>query len=89
MQSITTKFLGPTNARGSRIKATTTSGKSVTLSWAYELNGGANHDLAAKTLAEKLGWKGKWYSASVKDGGYVYVCLGEYSDPAFVIEKGA
>jgi hypothetical protein len=44
---IRTKFLGPTNHRGSRIKAETLSGKSVTIPWNYGLNIDGNHRAAA------------------------------------------
>lgn len=41
-QAITTRFLGPTNFRGSRVKATADAG-SVTLSWDYALGIDQNH----------------------------------------------
>ena len=58
-QAITTKHYGPTNHRGSRVKATCEAG-SVTLPWDYALNTEKNHDKAALALAEKLGWVGGW-----------------------------
>lgn len=53
MQAIKTKYLGATNTRGARIKATCDAG-SVTVSWDYELGAEANHDSARKALQLKL-----------------------------------
>lgn len=41
--AIVTKFLGPSNTRGARVKATVTSGKSVTISWDHSLRPDENH----------------------------------------------
>lgn len=67
MQAIVTKFLGPTNVRGSRVKATCEAG-SVTLSWDHALNSEGNHDAAAKALAHKLGWDKGWHGELVGGG---------------------
>lgn len=75
MQTINTKYIGPTNTKGSRIKATH-SGKSlsVTLSYDYGLNADENHLQAAKVLRDKLGWKNQFYGGSNQSGdGYVFV----------------
>lgn len=73
-QAIVTKFIGPTNSRGSRVKATAAAG-SVTLSWDYSLNHEANHDAAAKALADKFGWKGQWHGGGMPgNSGNCYVC---------------
>jgi len=82
MQAIVTKFFGPTNSRGSRVKAKCQAG-SVTLSWDHALNLDGNHDAAAQALASKLGWDrkeyyGKMVSGSLPDGtGNVYVFVGK------------
>jgi len=55
MQAITTKYLGPTDHRGSRIKATTEAG-SKTYDWDAELGVEDNHRKAALRLALHLGW---------------------------------
>ncbi len=73
-QAIVTRFLGPTNHRGSRIKATADAG-SVTTSWDYALGPEENHTAAAKALAVKFGWKGTWGGGGTKDG-YVFVDAG-------------
>jgi len=69
MQTITTKYLGPTNHRGSRYKATHTGNyTSVTLSADYSLNAENNHTAAALALAEKLGWEGNYTGGHTQDG---------------------
>lgn len=53
MQTIQTKFLGPTNTRGSRIKATCWL-TSVTVSWDHSANVEENHAAAIEALVCKL-----------------------------------
>jgi hypothetical protein len=74
-QSIITKYLGPTNTQGSRIKAHTSYGRnSITLGYDYALNGKENHAAAAKTLATKLNWSGRWIEGGGDKGqGNIYV----------------
>jgi hypothetical protein len=67
-QSIATRYMGSTNTRGSRIKATSASGHTLTLPWNDEHTSDANHVHAAFTLASKLEWRGKWHAGSTKDG---------------------
>mgnify|MGYP006108219453 FL=1 len=75
MQTIKTKYLGATNHRGSRIKATTSSGISKTMSYDHELNQVPNHFRVARELIKELGWSGEYAMGS--DGnsgdGYVFV----------------
>lgn len=80
LQAIQTKYLGPTNSRGSRIKATAAAG-SVTVSWDYALDQCDNHRAAAKALCDKFGWitdtklgtRGNLESGQLADGSYVHV----------------
>lgn len=75
MQAITTKFLGPTNCRGSRVKASAQAG-SLTLSWDDALDIDDNHAAAAIALANKLGWGGQWVGGGLPGGeGNCYVCI--------------
>jgi len=67
-QSITTKYLGPTNTRGSRCKATTSSGVSLIVDWDDALNSDENHLAAAKALAVKLRWRGQWVAGCTSTG---------------------
>jgi len=56
-QAITTKFLGPTNFRGSRVKATCQAG-TLTVQWEDAWDVEKNHTHAAEALASRLGWIG-------------------------------
>lgn len=89
VQAIVTKFLGPTNFRGSRIKASAAAG-SITVSSDHSLGIEANHAVAAETLAAKLGWIGRWFQGGMPgDSGYCFVCTANKyhaADPAFVVE---
>ena len=72
MQVITTKFFGPTNYRGARIKATASEAPgSVTISYSYE-SIDKDHREAAALLAKKLKWTGEMVEGHTKDGR-VYV----------------
>lgn len=71
MQAITTKYLGATNFRGSRIKATAESG-SITVDYPHEFSGVNAHAVAALALMVKLGWTGDLIGGGTKDG-YVFV----------------
>jgi len=56
MQTITTKFLQPTNHTGARIKATSSSGISMTRSYEHGMSTEQNHEEVAMALAERLRW---------------------------------
>lgn len=71
-QAITTKYLGPSNVRGSRVKASCQAG-SLTLDWTHSLNGNENHMAAAQALANRLGWDGEWVGGFDRDGRGVFV----------------
>ncbi len=74
-QAIETRYLGPTNHRGARVKATAQAG-SVTIAWDDALDTDENHDAAARKLASKLDWAGKWIGGGLPSGrGNVYVCV--------------
>ena len=73
MQTITTKYLGPTNHRGSRIKATTSSGISNTISWDYAKGTIQNHERAIHELNLKLSWDGELVGGSPDDKGDSYI----------------
>ena len=72
MQAIKTKYLGPTDHRGSRLKATA-SGGSVTIPWDYELDTEGNHRYAALALCDKLQWRGRMISGCLLGKEYVHV----------------
>ena len=68
MQTITVKYLGPTNTLGTRYKATPSGAcKSLTITADYSLDFEGNCTAAAKALAEKLGWQGDYIGGHAKD----------------------
>lgn len=83
MQAIVTKFIGPSNTRGSRYKATCSAG-SVTVSADHSKNPDRNHLAAAEALVNKLGWlptegrafEGVWHGGFLPDGSgcFVFAC---------------
>ena len=87
MQTITTKWLAPTNYRVSRIKARASGGKeALILSWDYALGSEENHRLAAMALATKLEWDGEWIGGESPDEcGHTYVRALSFS-PRFTVE---
>ena len=84
-QTIITRFLGPTNHRGSRIKATSWRA-SVTIPYPHELDTGRAHRAAAEALCVKLaeeegGWPpGAWRITAGADlpAGNGYAFITEY-----------
>lgn len=77
MMAIQTKFLGPTNFRGARVKAFTEyKGHAVTVSYDYGLGVEGEHDRAFLALASKREWFGIWVRGGSPDkAGYTYTCL--------------
>lgn len=76
-QAIVTKYLGPTNFRGSRIKANASAG-SVTVSYNPAMNSEDNHRAAAEALARKFDWldNATLHGGGMPDGsGNVYVMV--------------
>ena len=67
-QSIQTKYIGPTNTRGSRVSATSASGHRLTLEWDDAMNTDDNHKAAAQALARKLDWHGVWACGATPHG---------------------
>lgn len=73
-QAIGTRYFGPSNVRGSRIKARCEAG-SLTLSWDSALGVVENHAKVARALANKLDWSkhGRMIGGGSPDGrGYVF-----------------
>lgn len=80
MQAIETKFLGPTDTKGDRIKATCAAGSMTIGFYSDRLGNDDNetkHANAARLLAEKLGWTGNAYGELVTgclpNGNYCHV----------------
>lgn len=74
-QTIITKYLGPSNVKGSRCIAKTTSGKRLIIEWDDTLNLEQNHYEAMKRLATILNWDSypKAIGGTLKDGSIVWV----------------
>jgi hypothetical protein len=82
MQAIQTRYFGPTNSRGSRIKAWCAAG-SVTIPYPHELSGQSCHRKSAEALLEKLGWVDPHYGGllggQLESGDYAFVFNSELS----------
>ena len=76
MQAIVTKYLGPTNHHGARVKATCQAMYKV-VSWDDALDVDENHRVACRMLCQELGWRytdALWVGGGMPDGrGNVYV----------------
>jgi hypothetical protein len=83
-QAIQTKFLGPTNSRGSRVKAFAAAG-SVTISWDHRLNSERNHKAAAEMFANRMNWVGAWAAGTLPGGDMVFVNCEEACQYAFFV----
>jgi len=69
MQTITTKYIGPTERRCSRIKVTHSGNyTSMIMRYDHALNAEENYIVAAKLLAERLNWDGQFIGGHTKDG---------------------
>lgn len=68
MQAIQTKYLGPTNTRGARIKAMCSAG-TITIQYEDE----KSHRVAAETLAAKLNWTTPLLGGQLPDHSHVFV----------------
>jgi hypothetical protein len=78
MQTITTKFIQPTNHTGARIKATSSSGISMTRSYEHGMSTEENHEEVAMALAERLGLICDFAVGDMPTGGYVFVPVDHY-----------
>lgn len=89
-QYIVTKYLGPTNTRGSRVKAVASGSApdhkmEITVGWNHRHGCDENHRLAAMALAKKLGWAGRWIAGG-GNAGNIYVVDCDPHD-GFTIDK--
>lgn len=88
MQAIETKYLGPTNTLGSRIKASCERG-SITVQWDYSLGVEDNHRAAAARLLAKFSQEdsakyggreshhwGEFVTGTLPDGRFAHVLTG-------------
>lgn len=81
MQAIKTRYLGPTDYRGARIKASAQAG-SVTISYDYALNSDANHKAAAQALIDRLDWCFTFSSGVLPCGDWCHVLSSPFNKDA-------
>lgn len=72
VKAILTRYLGPTNFKGSRCVATAEGGHRVSLEWDDALNPVENHQAAAKALCAKVDWHGRLVTGGLEKA-YVHV----------------
>ena len=72
MKAILTKYVGPTNTRGSRIVAWDCDNNRVSIPYPHGLNSEDGHRKAAEALRDKMKWSGKLIGGGIK-GGYAWV----------------
>lgn len=72
VQAIETRYFGPSNVRGARVKAISAAG-TVTLGWDHALNPEGNHLAAALALCAKFDWKGNLAQGVLESGSHVFV----------------
>lgn len=78
MLGIYSKYHGPTDTRGSCVRATANHNM-VTLPWLSELDSEANHRMAAVALCRKLGWDAdRFFGGVMDDGRYAWVPVFTY-----------
>ena len=71
--AIVTRYHGPTNTKGARIKACAY-GANITISYDYALDVDRNHKAAADALIAKMGWTGTFaQGGNVEGTGYYFV----------------
>ena len=80
--AITTRYLGPTNFRGSRVVANAGDGRRLILEWESALNVEANHRHAAYALRDKLGWTGELIGGWNDNAGLWVFTDGPYAPEA-------
>lgn len=92
MTAIETRFIGPTNTKGARVKAIATgTGDTVILPWDHAIDTLPNHQRAARALAEFKNWTvhtsgghyGPWHVGDNGPKGYIFVCCMSYAAGGF------
>lgn len=72
MKAIQTKFIGPSETRGARVKAWV-NGNAATVSWDHGLEVVDNHASAARKLVASLGWPGRLVGGTLPDESMAWV----------------
>ena len=81
MKAITTKYYGPTNTHGPRMKAWDMDGNSILHHFDCLSSLEENHNDIARGLCQKMAWSGTLVSGDI-EGGKVYVFI----SPGSVVE---
>jgi hypothetical protein len=68
VKAITVKYIGPTDRRGSRLKAFDSDNNSVTIPYPHGMKQSESHRKAAEMLRDKMGWQGEMISGGTKEG---------------------
>lgn len=77
MKAICTRYLGPTNTRGARIKAYDEDGNSIVVGYPHHISGNERiHRTAVDALCSKMGWTGRLIGGHIK-GGWAFVFVPE------------
>jgi hypothetical protein len=74
MQAIITKYIGPSNTKGARIKAIASAG-SVTISYDHNQDHDEPFRAGAQALCAKFGWEFNHCNGGLPDGSMVWVQL--------------
>jgi hypothetical protein len=80
MQTITTRYIGPTNLRGTRISASAQAGRKF-YPWQYHLNAEQNHRRAAAKFAEAMNWPAQLATGQTHKGETVHVMISKWEPP--------
>jgi len=89
MQTIMTKYLGPTATKAPRVKAMTSSGhrgSTYTVEWDDSIDVEGNHAYVAQKLLDRLAWHGEWRMGST-DRGYVFVNAHDHNSPKIMAKQ--
>lgn len=78
-QAIETRFLGPTNTKGSRVVAVSCGGSRLITDWDHAMDASENHIAAANRLAARLEWNGQMRTGTLKNS-YVHVFIYDRGD---------
>lgn len=75
MKAIHVRYRGPTGSSGSRLIASESDGKRVSVPYDHALDDYGNYERAAYDLAKRMGWSGRLIGGSYK-GDYFFVFAG-------------
>jgi hypothetical protein len=75
MKAILTKYFGPSNVRGSRVKAYDMDGNQITISYDDSEGRDNAHLKAANALLAKMGWTDLYLVGGAIKGGFAFVMI--------------